>query len=219
MKRREKGFTLPELLVALVVFAMIAAASVYALRLGVEARDQLGEADKRLAEFETARRLIRDDMTQLRPRTVRDEYGAPAGPVFEGGEALRRRSPVEGEKLLLAFVRGGWANSQASAPRSTLQYVEYVEKNGAILRRVRGYLDDARGQRRVDRALFRDARAVEMSFLAGEARGALDWRPGWPFGGGAFPRAIRLRFDTSRYGRLEQLFWIGDIADGGEELS
>lgn len=214
MRAREQGFTLPELLVALLIFSLIAAASVYALRLGVEARDQLVEADARLAEFQIARVIIRDDMAELVPRSVRDEFGAVLGPAFEGGSALRRRPAVDGERLLLSFVRGGWANPQNQAPRSRLQYVEYIENNGVVLRRVRPYLDDARGQPDFDRVLFRGARDIDISFLAGEIRGELDWASGWPLPGGAgFPRAVTIAFSTSRYGALVQRFWIGDIAE------
>ncbi|MEX0645899.1 MAG: type II secretion system minor pseudopilin GspJ [Parvularculaceae bacterium] len=212
MRGRERGFTLPELLVALFIFSLIATASVYALRLGVEARDQLADADRRHAEIELARALIRDDMAQLVQRSVRDEFGAPMGPPFEGGSALRRRLAVDGERLLLSFVRGGWANPEHQAPRSDLQYVEYIEKSGALLRRIRPYLDAARGQPAFDRVLFRDARDVEISFLVGEVRGELDWAAGWPLPGRAeFPRAMTLAITTARYGALVQRFWIGEI--------
>jgi general secretion pathway protein J len=212
MRTREQGFTLPELLVALLIFSLIASAGVYALRLGVEARDQFAAADARLSELEIARALIRDDMAQLVQRSVRDEFGAPSGPAFEGGSTLRRRSAVDGERLLVAFVRGGWANPENQAPRSGLQYVEYIDKNGSLLRRARPYLDDARGQPEFERVLFTETVDAGITFLAGESRGELDWAAGWPVAGGAdFPRAITVSFTTSRYGPLVQRFWIGDI--------
>jgi general secretion pathway protein J len=209
----QRGLTLAELLVALLVFSFVAAASVYSLRLGVEAREQLSEADARLGEFEVARMLIKEDMTQLVARAVRDEFGNALGPPFQGGTELRVRPAVPGERLLLAFVRDGWANPDGEAPRSSLQYVEYVEKEGAIIRRARPFLDDARGQPRFERVLFRGTSDVQIAFLNGEARGELQWTEGWPVGGaGGFPRAISLAFSTERFGELSQLFWIGEIA-------
>ena len=41
----QRGVTLPELLVALFVFALISSVGVYALRLAVEGREQLTEND------------------------------------------------------------------------------------------------------------------------------------------------------------------------------
>ncbi|HXI86455.1 MAG TPA: type II secretion system minor pseudopilin GspJ [Parvularculaceae bacterium] len=211
MRRREQGFTLVEVLVALFVFGLVAAGCVYSLRLAINTRDELGATDKRMAEFETARAIIRDDMLQLADRKVRDEFGSFAGPAFLGGQELEltRRAP-EGEKLLLAFVRRGWVNPEARAPRSTLQYIEYILKDGAFIRRTRPYLDDARGEPRVERILFRNVQSADISFLAGEAGGALDWTPGWPERGAqVFPRAISVVTNTPRYGRIEQRFWIG----------
>lgn len=210
---RQNGFTLAEVLVALVVFSLVAAGCVYALRLAIDTRERLDAVDQGLREFETARAIIRDDMLQLVDRATRDEFGSISGPAFLGGEelALTRRAP-QGERLLLAFVRRGWTNPGAQAPRSSLQYVEYLEKNGAIIRRTRPYLDDARGQPRFDRVLFKNANAIEISFLAGEARGELDWVSGWPQRGSAtFPRAIALSMESARYGLIEQRFWIGAL--------
>lgn len=207
------GLTLAELLVALLVFSFVASASIYSLRLGVEARDQLGEADARLAEFELGRMLIKEDMIQLVPRSVRDEFGKLQGPAFHGGTELRMRPPVDEEALLLSFVRGGWSNPDGEAPRSSLQYVEYLERGGAIIRRARPFLDDARGQERFERTLFRDVSGARISFLLGEARGELDWTDGWPVPGSAnFPKAIAVAFTTERLGAITQYFWIGDLA-------
>lgn len=209
----QKGFTLVELLVALLVFSFVAAAGVYALRLGVEARDQLGAADRRLSELQLARTLIRDDMMQLVARPVRDEYGSAFGPPFQGGDVLARHRTAEGERLLAAFVRSGWSNPDAVAPRSNLQFVQYLEKEGALIRRIRPYLDDARGQPHFDRILIQNASGVELGFLAGEAAGRLNWARSWPSNEGdgvAPPKAVSLAFDTKRFGPLSLYFWVGE---------
>lgn len=212
---RQRGLTLPELLIALLVFALIATAAVAALRLGVEARDQLGASEKRLSELQIANLLIKEDMAQLRSRIVRDEFGDPSGPAFRGGDERRPRREAEGERTLLAFVRAGWTNPGAGAPRSELQYVEYVEKEGALLRRVRPFLDDARGQPRFDRLLIRDAPKARLRFLIGESplrAGELEWAEAWPLpGNDAFaPKALALSYASDRYGEFEQVFWIGE---------
>jgi general secretion pathway protein J len=218
--RRQSGLTLPELLVALLVFSAVAAASVGALRLGVEARDQLKEAERRLAEMQIANVIMKEDFAQVRARIVRDEFGEPARAAFRGGIEARPRSEPAGERRLLAFVRAGWSNPGFDAPRSSLQYVEYLEKDGALVRRIRPFLDDARGQPRFDRTLLSEVADVRFRFLAGEVRGGLDWIDLWPApGGGAGPpAAVSLAFVSSRYGAVEERFWIGalDAGRGGE---
>jgi general secretion pathway protein J len=218
---RQRGLTLPELLVALLIFSMVATATVFALRLGVEARDQLGEAEGRLAELQIANVLIKEDMAQIRMRQTRDEFGDNAGPAFRGGDEWRPRNEEDDERTFLTFVRAGWNNPGAGAPRSELQYVEYLEKDGALVRRVRPFLDDARGQPRFDRTLIRDARDLKLEFLVGESRlnaGELEWSNAWPLSqnaSGGAPKAMRLSLTTERYGLIEQAFWIGQVVSPG----
>lgn len=216
MRRAQRGFTLVELLVALLIFSFVAAASVYALRLSVDARDQLSAADQRVAEIQIARILLKEDLAQLVDRRVRDEFGARVDAAFRGGVDMRLRNPAPGETLLMGFVRGGWANPGSDAPRSSLQYVEYLEKDGALVRRIRPFLDDARGQPHFDRVLISDARNIEVKFLVGEARGELEWASSWPAPGsaGGPPEAVSVSFTTTRFGKLQQEIWIGKLEAG-----
>lgn len=222
---RQRGLTLPELLVALLIFSVVAAATVAALRLGVEARDQLKDAEARLAEMQIAAVVMKEDFAQARLRPVRDEFGDAAGPAFRGGIEARPRTEPAGERRLLAFVRAGWANPGADAPRSSLQYVEYLEKDGGLVRRIRPFPDDARGQKRFDRTLIGAVSGVRFQFLAGEVRGGLDWIDLWPPPGANAaaapwaPRAVLLKFDSPRYGPVEERFWIGalETASGDEQ--
>ncbi|MEQ1931928.1 MAG: prepilin-type N-terminal cleavage/methylation domain-containing protein, partial [Parvularculaceae bacterium] len=105
MSSRQHGLTLPELLIALLIFSLVSTATVFALRLGVEARDQLKDTEGRLSELQIANVLIKEDMAQLRARAVRDEFGVSAGPPFRGGDEWRPRNEPEGERRLLAFER------------------------------------------------------------------------------------------------------------------
>ena len=217
MRERQKGLTLVELLIALLIFALIASAAVYALRLSANARDQLEEANSEIGEIEIARMVMKEDFALSLARPVRDAYGAPAGPAFLGGMETLRRPSVVGERLLVAFVRSGWLNPEGAAPRSSLQYVEYVEKDGALIRRSRAYLDDARGQAPVERALISDAGEISVSFLAGQTPSDLLWVEGWPApatagASGGPPKAVAITATLPRIGEIRQLFWIGEIA-------
>lgn len=217
MRRGQRGLTLVELLVALLVFSFVASTAVYALRLSVDARDQLSLADRRIAEIQIARIMLKEDLAQLVDRTVRDEFGERAVAAFRGGAEMRLRNPQAGETLLMGFVRGGWSNPGGEAPRSSLQYVEYLEKDGALVRRIRPFLDEARGQPHFDRVLISDARDIDARFLAGEIRGELDWAASWPLpGAGGAPRAVSLTFTSARFGRLSEYLWVGAL-DGGQQ--
>lgn len=214
----QKGFSLAEMLVALLIFSAISAASVYVLRLSVDARDQLGVVDRDLALMETARSVIKDDLAQTTLRPVRDEFGSPAGPAFRDGNTGAVAANRNGEKILLAFVRGGWSNPDWAAPRSSLQYVEYVAVDDTLVRRSRPYLDDARGQPRTERVLLDGLEDIEVEFLAGETNGRFDWTQSWPVQPAAAsspPRAVAMTTRAKRFGEIRQLFWIGDVGSAG----
>lgn len=211
-----RGVTLVEILIAFLVFGLIAAAAAAALRLAVDSREGVQSVGARLAELQTARLLMKEDFASATRRRTRDEFGGSFGPAFLGGVETRSRPPVDGETLLVAFVRDGWINPEHRAPRSSLQAIEYLVKGGALIRRARPYLDDARGQPRWDRVLISDVNDVKIEFLplqGSTASSSESWVLGWPLrqGDDQPPRAAALTLTTRRYGTLRQEFWIGDI--------
>ena len=213
-RRNQHGVTLPEMLIALLVFAMISSVGVYALRLTIDGHAQLTKTDQRLREWQLSRLIIRQDLAQIRLRTVRDEFGSAQRGPFIGGFGFSGRTPVSDEKPLVGFVRAGWSNYDNALPRSTLQKVEYLLVGDDIVRRTQPYLDDARNQRTIDRVLFKDVENVSLTFLHGETSRGLSWVEDWPVSGAgsASPQALRLLFSSARYGEIEQLFWVGDLS-------
>jgi general secretion pathway protein J len=216
----QRGLTLAELLIALLVFSFVAATAVYALRLAVDAREQVSRAEERLAQLQIARLIVQEDLAQIVDRPVRDEFGEVAGPSFQGGRAILVRGASADETQLMRFVRGGWTNPLDASPRSTLQYVEYVARDGALVRRTRPYLDDARGQPVQERVLLENVGEPRVLFLAGEISGRLDWADGWPAGQSSGPpKAVMLTHGGARWGELTHLFWIGAIGAAAQASS
>ena len=213
--RPQKGFTLPEVLISLLIFAMISGACVYSLRLGVDSRDQLVASDAELKELQIARLLIKEDFAQVINRPVRDEFGRLVPASFHGGKTGLFSRRNNDEEPLVAFVRSGWLNPNARSPRSALQYVEYVFKDKALLRRARVYLDDASRSESLERVLLDDLEAVRVEYLVGAARGELQWVNQWPVAdnGSPAPRAIAITTIDINGEELRQLFWIGELGN------
>lgn len=214
MKSSQRGVTLPELLVALLIFAMISGVAVYALRLTVEGRDQLGEADAFIRQMQIARIVIKEDLLQAAPRITRDEFGNRNPGAFLGGKGLAFRTPKDGEIFLMAFVRRGWENPDALAPRSSLQAVEYLLAGDRLVRRTRPYLDDAERQPRTDRTLLSGVEAAEVAFFLNETSAGINWAELWPSPQFArpLPEGVRLTLTTKKMGAFEQLFYLGGEA-------
>lgn len=211
---QQKGFTLTELMIALLVFAFVASIGVYTLRLGAEAREQLEKTESNVRDIELLRVVLKNDLLQLTPRPVRDEFGARADRWFLGGDAHPLSLTKSGETLLISFVRGGWINPEAKEPRSSLQYVEYLQRENQLIRRVRPFLDAARNQPTAERVMLSDVSALEVEFLRGELRGRLDWDDAWPADGvsAPAPQAIALVITNQRYGEMRFLFWVSEVA-------
>ncbi|MDQ3139278.1 MAG: type II secretion system minor pseudopilin GspJ [Pseudomonadota bacterium] len=149
----EAGFTLVEMLVAMTIFAILAAVGVSILRISV---DTQAAVDRRLTEIGELGRLqasLAMDLGQAVDRRTRD--GQASRPAFVG------------EPGRIAFVRSGWTNLD-DEPRSTLQRVEWRIADGGLARI---------GHRRIDGggesggvpAVF--AREAAASFRFREANG------------------------------------------------
>ncbi len=214
-RSRQRGMTLPEVLIALLVFSAIAATSVYALRLGVDSRDQLTRVDDDLKSFQLARTLIKEDMAQVSARIVRDEFGTPRPSAFMGNLTSFGARRGDDERVLISFVRDGWLNPGSDSPRSSLQYVEYVFRGRTLLRRYRAYLDEAPRADVGERILFDGLEDARIAFLLNEGRGELNWADIWPVSGvSGPPPAISLTIVQDDRQPLEQLFWLGQMEAG-----
>ena len=71
MKRRQNGFTLIEILVALFIFALVALISGQLLSRTISAQDRLQDRGERLALVHRAMQIMQRDMLQLTNRSVR----------------------------------------------------------------------------------------------------------------------------------------------------
>jgi len=120
----QRGFTLLELVVAIAVFAVIAAMAYAGLRSILDSRQQVDAALDRLAELQRAVELLSDDLRQIVPRTVRDNQGADEA-------ALR---VLHGRASRLLFTRAGHANP-LGLPRSSLQRIAYDLEGQTLVRR------------------------------------------------------------------------------------
>ena len=107
--------------------------------------------------------------------------------------------------MLLSFVRRGFDNPLAEA-RGSLQYVEYLVVDDALIRRTRARLDATPDTPVVSTVLLDRVKSAEASFLAGGV-----WSPLWraTLMGGALPEAIALTLDVAELGSIRQAFLTG----------
>lgn len=198
MNTAERGFSLIEMLVALFIFALLSTASVAALAMTLDAKENLGEASDYLGEFAIARSLLRSDVGQLSRRGVKDVYGTPQNASFWGGDA-------DEDGTFLRFSRRGWQNYSA-APRASLQYVEYAWVGTRIVRRSRSYLDPTPDTPIFEQTILSGVRDVRVSFFVNGL-----WQTSWAAApravpGGGLPKVVAIEIETTRFGVVRQLF-------------
>ena len=190
----QQGFTLIELVVALFIFALIAAAGVSLLGFSVGAQASTGERLDEVAAIRRVGALLTADLAQAAPRVSRDVEGRQQV-AFEGGTGAP-------EEVVLAFVRRGWANDDGAA-RASLQKVEYRLEDDVLVRRTWPMVDGAEAG--APSPVLKGVKSLVMRYRTGA-----EWRERWDSKRpGAMPRAIEAVIDIDGLGRVRQLFLTG----------
>jgi len=193
------GFTLLELLVALAIFALLAAMSYGGLLAVLRQQSYTEEAADRLGELQKLYLIMQRDIEQAVPRTVRDEFGDRQPPLV-GSNALR-------------LTRGGWRNP-AGRQRSTLKRVGYTFDGEQLLRFSWRVLDRAQDSLALQQPLSEDIESLQLRYLDKAGK----WEKQWPNALAAstatnpdgvdqvLPRAIEVTLEHKMYGTLVWLF-------------
>ncbi len=200
MKRgSEKGFTLFELLIAMVIFAVLGTVAYQGLFQTQRIKEGVLTQSERLAELRRAFYWLSDDMAQIVDRPVRGALGTPepALVVSQAGD------------YLLQFTRAGWTNPAAdvSPARSNLQRVSYQLEGDRLIRLYAYHLDkveDASGKRR---RLLNGVDSLSMRFL--DSGGG--WHDAWPPANAepdirSLPLAIEFSLELQEMGNIKRLF-------------
>lgn len=201
--RFTRGFTLLELLVALFVAAVMFAIGYAGVAEAARNRTAVLEAQRDFGALQRTVRILARDLAEIEARPVRDELGrGQVAAVLAGGAAGN----------LLVLTRGG-RSSGSTHLRGSLQRIEYVIENDALVRRSYPVLDRVQDTRPVRRELLGGVRALRLRFL--DARG--EWLENWPAGASGEspavlerrrPRAVEFTLDTARFGAIRRVIEV-----------
>jgi general secretion pathway protein J len=164
--RRQRGFTLVEILVAVAISAILAAMAFTAMKEAMENRERVRQAQARVVALQFTIRSLVQDFSQLSPRPVR----VPVGEGYEPALLARR-----GASTQVALTRGGWGNP-AGSQRSTLQRVRYELRDGALYRDFWLVLDAQPDAEPVQRQLLDGVEGFTIRFM----NDGRQWQDTWP---------------------------------------
>lgn len=196
----KSGFSLIELLVALAVFAAMAAAAYGGLAEIARARGALADRQDRFAGAVRAVSTLERDLQQAVSRPVR-------------GNARGEQLPaLAGTSDRIELTRLGFANPRAEA-RSNLERVGYLVSDRKFQRGRFAVLDRAPDSAPVATALLDDVDTLRLRYLGADGI----WRDAWPPAdlasdsstaaatNASLPRAVEFRIDVADIGELRRI--------------
>ncbi|HZP66226.1 MAG TPA: type II secretion system minor pseudopilin GspJ [Rudaea sp.] len=204
--RAGPGFTLVELLVALAVFAVMAALAYGGLAAIARTRGALAAEEDAFRDLTRAVATFDRDLREAVARPVVGNVGQTL-PAFVGGPGA------------VEFTRLGFANPQAE-PRSNLERVLYELDDGTLKRGNYPVLDRAPNTAPALVALRRNATDLRLRYLDHGNRWWDAWPPPQTSDSTLLPRAVEWRLTTRDYGEIVRVVelvseWPTAAADAG----
>jgi general secretion pathway protein J len=198
-----RGFTLIEVLVALLILGIMSALGYGTYRAARISAERTEESLGRSREIEFGLRVLVMDFAQLTPRPVRDPLGQGRLPTLRGSSGNGTSAGTSGAGALGAdstmhfdsgpgfqssfsgssqnslplaeLSRGGWSNT-AGQQRGTLQRVAYALVGDVLKRSYTTSLDIMQGAKPVVQDLVSGVKTVQFRYL--DANQA--WQSQWP---------------------------------------
>lgn len=198
--RQQRGFTLVEIMIAVLIAAILAVMSFEAMQQALGSRERVRANATRLQAVQFTIRSFVQDLSQLTARPVREPLGQEIQPALLGGAEI-------------TFTRAGWMNP-VGVERSTLQRVRYALRDGKLYREYWTVLDAQLEPQPVSRELLTGVRTFKLRYMD-DAR---NWRDEWPPPGAGGPRterdlrwrpiAVEVTLELEDWGRLTRLIEV-----------
>lgn len=202
--KRQRGFTLLELLVATAIVVVIGVGASMVFGQAVTNRERVGERAEALAELQRAFLFIQRDLEQVVARPARDDLG---------DEQSFLLSAPDGS---VEMTRAGWMNPLDTRQRSTLQRVRYRLEGTELRREYWEHVDRQVGSSPVSTVLLRDVSAFKVQYLYRPGEGEYTWMDTWPLAADMerkalyrrAPLAVSIEIETPRFGVLRRFFRV-----------
>lgn len=197
---RPRGFTLIEIVVAVAIFAIVAALAYGGYGELTQQSERLAESAARTRAIQTAVYRLAQDFASLEARPVREPLGDSVQPALLA-DARREQ--------LATLTHSGWANP-AGVPRSTLQRVTYTLEDGKLTRNYWVMLDTTLGAEPVRTVLLDQVKSMNLRFMTNNRRFTDQWPalgggPAGPNAARTLPIAVEITLELEDWGKIVRL--------------
>lgn len=197
-----RGFTLIEVLIAIVIMAIIATLTGQALHTATTSSEATNDAVKRLNSVDRTWTLLEADLRNAIPRAIVPSMGEPIAPL------IANRS----SDYWLRVFRGGVVNP-LHAPRSELVRIGYRLTDNVLWRDTWVNIASLDERDALKQKLMVDVKDIVIRVLSNSATSlaAGPWVQDWPASGvqaNTLPRALEVTIQTEDYGEMKRLFPI-----------
>ncbi len=192
---RINGFTLLEIMVAIAIFAVLAAAAYGGMNSIVRAQIAVRESSDALDALSHALSRFEKDLNQAYSRSSRGAYGTIDAAMLGDSNSLSVTS--------MAIV------ATAAGPSATPVRVRHALINGRWLRTQTAALDLAPNTPEAARLILNDFSGASFRYLDAQLREHDRWPPANAalegVGPDILPRAVELRLTSKRFGEIRRL--------------
>lgn len=150
--RADDGFTLIEVLISLFIFALISFGTLTALTQSLRGKTRLDTAVSHINRINSARAIMRADMSAATLRPIRDELGG-----------VEPYSLTTDGEALLTFIRRGRENPGGLEKRGDLERIQYILSDRNFIRRSFSHENPSSDPQFFDRVLLEDVQDVKLS--------------------------------------------------------
>ncbi|WP_431223437.1 type II secretion system minor pseudopilin GspJ [Serratia sp. L9] len=194
-RRRQHGFTLIEMMLAIAIFALLSLMATQILRSIVQSNQLIQAKTHDMAQVQSALALIERDISQARVRPAAEETRPNLADFLT----------VKSTSDEIELVHSHWANPGALLARSSLERVRYRLRAGQLQRLSFPTPDAPLAQVRIVPIL----QGVEHLQLRFSQAGA--WQDRW-YASSVLPQAIEVTIELPEYGKLRRIILLGQAA-------
>ncbi len=165
MRPNSRGFTLIEILIALVIFAIMGVLAAMSLQSMIRTHSMLKKSDASLTQLQIAITLMRRDIIQVIDRPIIDSDGtSEAAFVGTGGNQI-------------VFTRTGLQNPLNISMQSNMQRVGYVLEGDKLIRLTWDVLDQPPRAEPEKQVLLNHVQSLQWQFLTDKNQLVSTWPP------------------------------------------